>query len=416
MQNIAVFVATTAGPVRIERITPEGAPQSMICMGRTSDVLPICGDYDDFVRHGSGVILREFGSDNDRSYRLDASGPIDGGKSWQLGVYLAHAITSSQTAELSNVEDADVILWCSGTVDYDLNVGSVSHIARKIETSAHILSQTGIPILAILSADNIADAYELPAHIETLAPETAKEAAKYILYGAPKSQTALPKTTDSKPLQKRKSGALAWLGTAVVIGALAFIIWSRLNTPTSQSEGPPISTPSPGPSQDTLTQPASLPPSKLSSDIGLELANSRGSEPYKLGERLNLTLALNQDAWVYCFYQQSNGDTVQILPNPAFTTKHKQPKLTGQKTYSLPGDQLFPFDLIAAEPVGTDHLICFAADQDIAPLLPSALSGRSYEPLPEVLSNGLKRIFAEISRKTGTIRIQNSEIPIKIDK
>ena len=59
-----------------ERITRERAPQSMVCLKRTSRVLPISGDYDSFVRRGSGVIERTFGPFEDGAFRLDVAAPL----------------------------------------------------------------------------------------------------------------------------------------------------------------------------------------------------------------------------------------------------------------------------------------------------------------------------------------------------
>ena len=139
MKRIAILIATKSGPVLVDRITPEPAPQSMICLGRQSEVLPISADYDDFVRPGSGVIMREFGPYEEGAFRLDVSGPIGTGLSWQLGVFAAHAVFKAETLELSDLENADQIIWLTGQVDYDLNVSDVDHVAEKVEACRQAL-------------------------------------------------------------------------------------------------------------------------------------------------------------------------------------------------------------------------------------------------------------------------------------
>ncbi len=135
MKRIAVYVATTGGPVLIQRITPERAPQSMMCLQRSSTRLSVSGAYDDFVRPGSGVIDREFGPFDYSSFRLDVSEPIDSGSdSWQLGVFAAHAIAADTEYELGD-EDCDTVAWLTGRVDYDLKVGAVAHVPEKIASS-----------------------------------------------------------------------------------------------------------------------------------------------------------------------------------------------------------------------------------------------------------------------------------------
>ena len=136
MKKFAVFIATTGGPIQIERLTPERAPQSMICVSRSSTILPISGEYDDFVRRGSGIIEREFGPFEYESFRADISGSVGTGQSWQLPFFIAHAIDAAVGSELvEDVDAADYVVWATGRVDYDLNILDVDHIAEKIKES-----------------------------------------------------------------------------------------------------------------------------------------------------------------------------------------------------------------------------------------------------------------------------------------
>jgi len=136
VKKTAVFIATTGGPIQIERLTPERAPQSMICISRSSNILPISGEYDDFVRRGSGIIEREFGPFEYESFRADISGSVGTGQSWQLPFFIAHAIVAAAGSELvEDVDAADYVVWATGRVDYDLNILDVDHIAEKIKGS-----------------------------------------------------------------------------------------------------------------------------------------------------------------------------------------------------------------------------------------------------------------------------------------
>ena len=97
----------------------------MICVSRSSTILPISGEYDDFVRRGSGVIEREFGPFDYESFRADVSGPVGTGQSWQLAFFLAHAIDAAEEVELvDDLDKADRVVWASGRVDYDLRAGN----------------------------------------------------------------------------------------------------------------------------------------------------------------------------------------------------------------------------------------------------------------------------------------------------
>jgi hypothetical protein len=222
VKRIAVYVATTGGPVLIERITPERAPQSMMCLRRTSTILPVSGDYDDFVRPGSGVIEREFGPFEDHSFRLDVTAPIGAGKSWQLGVFFAHAISASTDYELSTeAGDADEILMLTGQVDHDLNVGSVGHIPEKLVGLMEMLAELGgRPVTWIVPAGENHDAVKHTDAITgvTVIPvNTAWDACRAIGIDAPALLTIAQTPVAAKP--RRRLG-VASLVAVVAAGAL----------------------------------------------------------------------------------------------------------------------------------------------------------------------------------------------------
>ena len=145
MIRLAVFIATTDGPAQIQRISRERAPLSMIIRGSGSERLPISDRYDDFARPGSGPVDRYFGPFPEGGFRLEVSEPINSGASWQLGVFLAHAVETGDGFELvrkdPTLEDcADHIIWMTGQVDYDGQVSDVGHIQEKFYASRNALA------------------------------------------------------------------------------------------------------------------------------------------------------------------------------------------------------------------------------------------------------------------------------------
>ena len=155
MKTVRILIATTGGIVAIDRITAERAPQSMVCLKRTSQVLPISGAYDDFVRPGSGVIAREFG---DQSFRLDLSAAVDSGESWQLAVFLAHAIWQSGSHELAGPDaSAQQTFLVTGRVNYDLEIERVDHMDDKIKAAASVFQNADETIGVIVPAGDNAD-------------------------------------------------------------------------------------------------------------------------------------------------------------------------------------------------------------------------------------------------------------------
>lgn len=157
--SVAVYIATTEGPVRVERITRETAARSVICLGRTTTVLPISVGYDRFVSKPSGVIEREFGPHPAGTFRLDVGAQIHNGDSWQLGAFAAHALDAVGRLGGAETRSARAI-WCTGRVLRDLRVEPVSHIAEKIKSSAALFTElgaAGTPIDLFLHPDNARD-------------------------------------------------------------------------------------------------------------------------------------------------------------------------------------------------------------------------------------------------------------------
>jgi hypothetical protein len=129
-------------------------------------------------------------------------------------------------------------------------------------------------------------------------------------------------------------------------------------------------------------------------EIDFALTSARGKDPaYRIKERLDLLMRTDRDAWVYCFYFQADGKTVQIFPNPHFWTKYREPRLAGKILHTVPDSKLFPFELTLAEPTGEEAIKCFAVTRDVTDDLPEELRGRSLEPLPEDMAARLPRIF-----------------------
>ena len=131
--------------------------------------------------------------------------------------------------------------------------------------------------------------------------------------------------------------------------------------------------------------------------IAFSLTTSRGEDPaYHVGEKMNIILRVDRDAWVYCFYHQANRETIQIFPNPHFWSVMKEPKLKGGIVNTIPGDQTFPFDLNVQPPLGEELLKCFATSKDVTSKLPKPLRGLSLEPMKRSVTENLSNIFRSL--------------------
>jgi hypothetical protein len=146
--RVHVFIATTQGPVAIQRVTEEEADvQSVVCVDGGMEPLAISARYHDFVKKGTGLLQRDFGGP---AYRLDVSGRIDQGNSWQLPVYLAHYLSAQGILGDGIVQAGDKALWATGALKADKRILSVEEIPTKLSNSIellHSLSDVGVLVL-----------------------------------------------------------------------------------------------------------------------------------------------------------------------------------------------------------------------------------------------------------------------------
>jgi hypothetical protein len=158
-QKVRVIVPTTSGPVDVLLLTEED-PQigrSVACIGGTTETAEIAAAYHAFVVRPTGVVESLFGHP---CYRLDVSGRIDAGSSWQLGVLAAHALHAAGRLAEEN-DPAGMVLWATGSVrPVDLTVGAVSHVCEKLASSMARLeaeAAAGRRVLLVIPQQGAAD-------------------------------------------------------------------------------------------------------------------------------------------------------------------------------------------------------------------------------------------------------------------
>ena len=138
MTPTRVLIATTQGPVEVQRITEEDPEvNSVVCLGGKAVALPISSAYDSFVRDPTGVIQKYFGHS---AYRVDVAAAVDDGFSWQLGVFAAHAFAQDGNLVSGGSEPGRTI-FTTGEVDRDLNILPVDHVPEKLKKLAQALSE-----------------------------------------------------------------------------------------------------------------------------------------------------------------------------------------------------------------------------------------------------------------------------------
>ncbi len=112
--------------------------------------------------------------------------------------------------------------------------------------------------------------------------------------------------------------------------------------------------------------------------IELNLSSDRGKDPaYHLGEKLNLLIETDRDAWLYCFYRQVDRKWVKLFPN----TNHTNASIPGKKMLTIPG-VIYPYVMRVTGSPGAELIKCFATTRDVTENLPEKLrpSDGSYMP------------------------------------
>ena len=221
-----VLIATTEGPVAVQKITAEDPDvPSVACLDGTTTVLGISNDYARFVNKGTGLVAALTGH---AAYRLDLDGRVDSGQSWQLPVLLAHLFATENKLAAPG-EDAALTILATGEVDRDQRVRQVSGMGEKIERAAPLLAEErdGEHRLLVVVPKANAPLDPLPEGVQVLAWERFEGLAA--LGAGPE---ALPPAAPNKPRpraeRKPKSPHRRWLAAATLAALLAvggYIAW-----------------------------------------------------------------------------------------------------------------------------------------------------------------------------------------------
>ncbi len=129
--------------------------------------------------------------------------------------------------------------------------------------------------------------------------------------------------------------------------------------------------------RDAVAEPIAMPPAATAA-LRLDLVARQGPRPVlNVDERLQAQLRTTGDAYVYCFYQDDDGQVSRVFPN------RFQPDalVRADRTVAVPGDGA-GFELVANRAGANEELRCFAAAHDPGPSLPADLVSTDLEPLP----------------------------------
>jgi len=204
LTRVRVYISTTEAPAEIQRIAEEDPEiRSVMCLDGKAVELPVSAAYDSFVRKPTGVIEAEFGHP---SYRVDVGARISEGLSWQLGIYLAHAL-AREGRLAGKGEPAERVVLATGEVDRDLHVRAVDHIADKARVATPLFGQAAAEDRTVIMFVPTANRQELDAPVagcKAVPAETVHDALAWLgIERLPRAAAASLEDVPAAPVEAR---------------------------------------------------------------------------------------------------------------------------------------------------------------------------------------------------------------------
>jgi TolB-like protein len=126
--------------------------------------------------------------------------------------------------------------------------------------------------------------------------------------------------------------------------------------------------------------------------IDLYLSSNKGQNPlFKIGQNMVLAVRTKTDAYINCFYLQSDGAIFKILPNRFIPTQ----KMIGGFMQHIPSAAMtFQFEM--TPPTGVEAVKCFATDRDVSRDVVAEIGNKAFEPLTIKNERELTKIYRNL--------------------
>lgn len=226
---VRVLVPTTEGPATISNLQRETTAlgESLVIVAGTTKLAAISNAYDAFVSGSNGVIEQLFGG---RAWRLELSRNIDTGRSWEAGVFLAHALRNAGRLATGDAP-ADVVVWTTGIVeDSALKIGSADYVDVKLREAIASLGELvkrGARVTIAIPRANLEDLDQ------GLVSETDRRGIDIVACDNCADLTQLVGVPLSPPPARRSRQRWGWLhGTILVATLVVFIIGAHQLLPS----------------------------------------------------------------------------------------------------------------------------------------------------------------------------------------
>lgn len=106
-----------------------------------------------------------------------------------------------------------------------------------------------------------------------------------------------------------------------------------------------------------------------------------GRSAFEVGEQVFLSASLSRASYMYCFLQEAGGTVMRLLPNMT----NPSALLSAQQAIRIP-DWMSPTPgfIMDSTSAGTEHVACFATDEDVSAKIPQYLTAPALAALPAV--------------------------------
>ncbi len=139
--------------------------------------------------------------------------------------------------------------------------------------------------------------------------------------------------------------------------------------------------------------------------VRIDLATAGGAERvYQVGESVEFSVALSQDAYLYCYYRDGADVVARVFPNRFQTDAFVEV----DKPLMIPGPEA-PFDMIAEQPGVIENVICIAAHQDMSEI---AMLTPDLTPMPV---DSLDQVVTAFDNSTQSA-IYRAGLDIRVDR
>lgn len=140
-------------------------------------------------------------------------------------------------------------------------------------------------------------------------------------------------------------------------------------------------------------KPAVASASEDRSPLRLTIASTKGTNQFRRGEEIGLTITPTRDAYVYCFMQDDNRSIQRFFPN-----RFNRDALVSPRGVRVPGQMKFR---INANTKGVqENIACYAANRDVFADLPPNVGAGDFEDLQVKSLDEVKAAFEQVAGST----------------